>query len=512
MRTETWMRGIAAAALAASLAMPVAPACASGPLETSTSVSVAAAELSAAPSGKVSCALSEVASYSVSVTVGNAAGTPTVTWSRTRGDALDPSFSASGEACSLSGVTEAGSYAYTARVVDGWGREASATVEVEVSADEPVSDYVQGAAADPATGVQVAGSIHRSASLSVRAVAADDAACQRLQASAGGRGVSAAWTVSLSGVPEGVPAFQGVLTVELPAVQAASLAAASLSRTALGAPGSSVGSDALAAFSSPRAAAPPAASVDVLLLPEGGGDAVLLRGGLGAGTVTVSTGALGAFALLGDAPASYTVEASAGLGGRVEPSGAVELAAGATQVFAFYPDGGYRLSAVSLDGRAVEVEGNSLSVGPVDADHVLRAEFERVPFDPSRTHVLRTSAGPGGRVDPDTGDAGVQVAHGASQLVRFLPDEGCRLSRVLVNGREVSVEGDAYLIAAMESDTDVRAEFEALPPATAVRPLSTGSRLSRTGDELPVAAPAAALVLAALALAAAGCRLARRRG
>ena len=338
MRTETWIRGIAAAALAASLAMPAATALASDSLDASTAVSVEAAALTATPSADVSCTLAEAASRTVSVTVDNAAGTPAVSWSRTRDDAADPAFSAEGEACPLTGIDAVGSYAYTARVVDAWGREAFASVVVEVRGDapDPGADYVRASVADAATGVRVSGSIHKSASLVVVPAAQGDAVYRRLVKAAGGRGVAAAWTVSLEGAPQGFSAFRGVLTVELPdmrGVRAASVAQSSV-EAARGITGASAVEPApfgFAAFpgsndEAARAVAPLTSedSADVLLLPEGGGEALLMTGSTGAGAVTVRTGSLGAFALLEDSPVPpSTPVGPSGEAQPVEPSGNV---------------------------------------------------------------------------------------------------------------------------------------------------------------------------------------------
>ncbi|MBX9035313.1 hypothetical protein [Gordonibacter massiliensis (ex Traore et al. 2017)] len=320
-------RAALAAALAVSLAAPAAPALASDSLEASTAVSVEAAALTATPSPDVSCALSEVASHAVSVTVGNAAGAPAVSWSRTRGGAHDPSFSSEGGTCPLADIDAAGSYVYTARVVDGWGREASASVAVEVrddGASDPEADYVRASVADAATGVRVSGSIHKSASLVVVPAGRGDAAYRRLAEAAGGRGVAAAWTVSLEGAPRGSSAFRGVLTVELPDVRGARAASAARSsvEAARGIAGASAAGPAPFGFAAlpgssdggVRAVAPLASegSADVLLLPEGGEGAVFMTGSAGADAVAVCTGSLGAFALLEDSPVPPSTPAGPG--------------------------------------------------------------------------------------------------------------------------------------------------------------------------------------------------------
>lgn len=297
---------------------PVA-AFAADDLEASTSVSVAAAPLVATPSPEVSCTLAEVASRTVSVSVDGAAGVVSVSWSRTRDDVPDPFFKATGEVCSLADVDLPGAYAYTAHVVDEWDREAYATLDVRVREGDPPpgSDYVQVSSTDTSTGVCVSGAIHRDASLMVWLTAPGDADYERLRAAAGTRTIAAAWVVSLVGAPQDTPAFQGVLSVELPAVQAISGATSPVRDTseipspaclepavAFGYGASSLpdGAHAVASLATSGTPTLRVPSAEVLLLPEGSEEVVLLAGVPSADTVSVRTSALGAFALLEGKP------------------------------------------------------------------------------------------------------------------------------------------------------------------------------------------------------------------
>jgi hypothetical protein len=71
----------------------------------------------------------------------------------------------------------------------------------------------------------------------------------------------------------------------------------------------------------------------------------------------------------------YTVTASAGTGGSITPSGAVEAESGADVGFTVSANSGYRISDVMVDGIGVGAV-TSYAFDNVSSDHIIRAEFE----------------------------------------------------------------------------------------------------------------------------------------
>ncbi|MDL2218466.1 LPXTG cell wall anchor domain-containing protein [Christensenellaceae bacterium OttesenSCG-928-M15] len=58
-------------------------------------------------------------------------------------------------------------------------------------------------------------------------------------------------------------------------------------------------------------------------------------------------------------PARYTITASAGMGGSVDPSGVISVMAGGKQTFTVYPDTGCEISKVLVNGAPVKVDANN---------------------------------------------------------------------------------------------------------------------------------------------------------
>ncbi len=74
------------------------------------------------------------------------------------------------------------------------------------------------------------------------------------------------------------------------------------------------------------------------------------------------------------APSSFTITASAGVGGTINPSGAVIVASGADQAFTITPDPCYHIADVLADGGSVGAVGTFTFTG-VTANHTIAASF-----------------------------------------------------------------------------------------------------------------------------------------
>lgn len=90
--------------------------------------------------------------------------------------------------------------------------------------------------------------------------------------------------------------------------------------------------------------------------------------------VTASHTIAAAFTAL---PAGYTITASAGAGGAISPSGAVSVAAGASQAFTLTPNTGYHVVSVLVDGASVGAV-TAYTFTNVQAAHTISASFSNV--------------------------------------------------------------------------------------------------------------------------------------
>jgi len=88
---------------------------------------------------------------------------------------------------------------------------------------------------------------------------------------------------------------------------------------------------------------------------------------------------------------SYTINASAGPGGSISPSGAVLVNCGADTVFTFAPDSGFAIADVVVDGVSQGMV-SSYTFTAVHANHTINATFDA----PTPTLVIRFQAEPVG--------------------------------------------------------------------------------------------------------------------
>lgn len=89
-------------------------------------------------------------------------------------------------------------------------------------------------------------------------------------------------------------------------------------------------------------------------------------------------------------PETYTINASAGEGGSIDPSGEVTVNEGASQTFTITAEDGWEISDVKVNGESVGAV-DTYTFENVSADAVIEASFEQeqppVPADPDKTDL-----------------------------------------------------------------------------------------------------------------------------
>src|SRR5207244_2041477 len=111
---------------------------------------------------------------------------------------------------------------------------------------------------------------------------------------------------------------------------------------------------------------------------------------------------------------SYTIAASAGPGGTINPSGNVSVSCGSDQSFTITPDGCHTISNVVVDGSSVGAVA-SYTFTNVTANHAISASFALTSY------TIAASAGAGGTINP-SGNVGVSC--GSDQSFAITAD-GC---------------------------------------------------------------------------------------
>jgi uncharacterized repeat protein (TIGR02543 family) len=124
---------------------------------------------------------------------------------------------------------------------------------------------------------------------------------------------------------------------------------------------------------------------------------------------------------------SLTIEASAGDGGTISPSGSVSVNHGDSITFKISPTEGYHITDVIVDGKSVGAV-TSYTFTNVIADHTIEASFA------IKSCEIIASAEEGGIITP----AGrVHVKHGGSQTFVFVPNDGYHVFKVRIDGKSV---------------------------------------------------------------------------
>ena len=129
----------------------------------------------------------------------------------------------------------------------------------------------------------------------------------------------------------------------------------------------------------------------------------------------------------GEGDDNYIIEAMAGQGGTISPSGRVSVTEGGSQSFYITPDDGCHIVDVLVDGVSIGAV-TSYTFDNVRADHTIYAVFDQ------KGYVIHATAGTGGSITPN---GTVPVQAGGSQSFYITPDYGYYIVDVLVDGVSV---------------------------------------------------------------------------
>lgn len=142
------------------------------------------------------------------------------------------------------------------------------------------------------------------------------------------------------------------------------------------------------------------------------------------------------------------IQASAGVGGSISPSGDMVLRSGADQTFAITANPGYHISDVKVDGVSVGAT-TSYTLHSVASYHTIAASFL------GNTCVITATAGAGGTISPS---GTVPVNYGSSQLFTITPAAGYRILSVTVDGTSVGAVS-SYTFTSVTDAHTISASF-----------------------------------------------------
>jgi len=124
----------------------------------------------------------------------------------------------------------------------------------------------------------------------------------------------------------------------------------------------------------------------------------------------------------------YTIVASAGVHGSIDPSGSLPVSHGSNLGFTLAPGTGYHVASLTVDGAPV-APAMSYTFTNVTTNHTIHATFAIDVF------IISASAGPHGGIDPS---GPVPVNYGADQGFTITPATGYHLDSLYVDGAPVT--------------------------------------------------------------------------
>ncbi|MDR2713312.1 MAG: InlB B-repeat-containing protein, partial [Clostridiales bacterium] len=126
---------------------------------------------------------------------------------------------------------------------------------------------------------------------------------------------------------------------------------------------------------------------------------------------------------------AYTIRATAGANGTIEPCAVFEVAAGANQTFTFAPGLNFEVDTIEVDGMAATLAG-SYTFTSIAANHTIHVTFKSI----TASYTIAASAGANGSISPS---GSVSVIEGGNQTFNFTPAAGYEVDTVTVDGLAV---------------------------------------------------------------------------
>jgi hypothetical protein len=148
---------------------------------------------------------------------------------------------------------------------------------------------------------------------------------------------------------------------------------------------------------------------------------------------------------------TFTITASAGSGGSINPNGNVTVNEGTDKNFNIVPDGGFVIDQVTVDGSP---QGNvsMYTFVNVTMDHTIQATFIQGEVI---TYTIEASAGEGGSILPN---GSVPVDQGNDRSFSIIPDSEFSIEQVLVDGESQGAI-DMYTFQNVTTNHTIQATF-----------------------------------------------------
>lgn len=160
----------------------------------------------------------------------------------------------------------------------------------------------------------------------------------------------------------------------------------------------------------------------------------------------------------------YNVFLSAGEGGMISPDGVVSVPHGGSVGFSIFPNDGYKIDTIEIDNEAPKpFSSSTYALFDVTSERHVKVNFAPVqPGDvvenPTR-YTIKATSSMEGAISPS---GNITVAEGGMALFSFEPNDGYRLSYLVVDGKNkpaTDVVSGQYAFTGVTADHTIHAVF-----------------------------------------------------
>jgi endoglucanase len=172
----------------------------------------------------------------------------------------------------------------------------------------------------------------------------------------------------------------------------------------------------------------------------------------------------------------YTVNATADVGGSIDPGGTLSVDEGSSRTFNITAATDYVIDDVTVDGVSIGA-ASSYTLTSASKDTTIRAKFKKP--NPNTIYTITASAGTGGTISPS---GATSVTNGNSQTYTITPSSGFSIQSVTVDGSTVG-SPSTYTFSNVTGNHTISAAFTQTQVATytVTATAGTGGTISPSG-------------------------------
>ncbi len=162
-----------------------------------------------------------------------------------------------------------------------------------------------------------------------------------------------------------------------------------------------------------------------------------------------------------------TITADSGENGFISPSGKVQVAYAGNIQFHIFPNKGYMIDKVFVDGKDVtrKLDGNCYEFINVTKHHTIKATFKKydgsgasnvTSWNKGNRFVITASCSERGKISPE---GQIYVSRGGEKTFYFIPEDGYKVNGIYIDGKKLPFRGDSYTFRNVNDDHTIYVEF-----------------------------------------------------